>query len=944
MFRKYENIGKTSENRLKPRSYCIPEGKSEYLLLNGMWNFAYFSRDIDVPEKIKKWDKIPVPSCWQSLGYENPNYTNINYPFPVDPPYVPDDNPCGVYERTFDIKSLWGKVYFVLEGVATCAFVYVNGKYVGFTQGSHLQAEFDITDFVNKGKNTLRVKVLKWCVGSYLEDQDCFRFNGIFRDCYILQRPSDHIKDVEIFSDDKQFDIKLDSFANIKIFDNGTLLFSKDNEKAVSFAPENPKLWNAEKPYLYNIEIEKNGEILNFKCGLRKIEISDSYAILVNGVKVKLHGVNHHDTHPENGWYETDEDLKKDLELMKQLNINCVRTAHYPPTPKFIQMCDEMGFYVVLETDIETHGFLRRYPNVAYKFDVESNDWPCTNPDWANEHVERMQRAVETYKNSPCVIMWSTGNESGHGVNHVKMAEWIKSRDNTRLVHIEDASRKGEIHNADVFSKMYPSVKEVEDLANNKEIDMPVFLCEYSHAMGNGPGDVYDYNTLFNKYDKLVGGCVWEWADHTVVVDGVQKYGGDFKGEVTNDGNFCCDGMVFSDRSFKAGTLEVKAAYQPLMSELNGDVLKLTNCFDFTDFNECELLISYEFDGAAVKTDKKIIELAPHNSTELKLDIPENNYCIARYITVSLLKNGREIAFVQHKSDEAVVTPDKFLPVKTVTEDNEKIYINGNNFSYVFSKIYGNFESIKINGKEQICSVPILSSRRAVTDNEINIKHFLYKINIWQGENLDAQFSKVYDCTYADGKITVSGSLAGVSRKPYFIYTAVYEIAENGEINVTLNGDVREDTYWLPRLGFEFVLPKTSSCFEYFGRGPVQSYCDMCHGSKVGLYKSDSSKEYVNFIRPQEHGNHIDTKRLLIGDMEFTTDNQFEFSVSDYGYEILNNANHTDELKKDGFVHLRIDYKNSGLGSNSCGPALQEKYRLKEKSIRFAFRVSVKQA
>ncbi len=942
MLRTYENISKTSENRIKPRSYCIPEGKSEYMLLNGTWDFAYFKRDTDVPEKIKKWDKIPVPSCWQALGYENPNYTNINYPFPVDPPYVPDDNPCGVYERTFEIKSLWGKVYFVLEGVATCGFVYINGKYAGFTQGSHLQAEFDITDFVNKGKNTVRVKVLKWCVGSYLEDQDCFRFNGIFRDCYILQRPFEHLKDAEILTDDKSFNIKLDSPANIKIFDKDKLLFEKKNEASVCFAPENPILWNAEKPYLYRVEIEKNGEILNFKCGLRKVEISSEYALLINGVKVKLHGVNHHDTHPLNGWYETDEDLEKDLKLMKELNINCVRTAHYPPTPRFIEMCDEMGFYVVLETDIETHGFLRRYPNVAYKFDVESNDWPCTNPEWANEHVERMQRALETFKNNPSVIMWSTGNESGHGENHVKMVEWIKSRDNTRLVHVEDASRKGEIHHADVFSKMYPSLKCVEELANDKEIDMPVFLCEYSHSMGNGPGDVWDYNKLFGEHDKLIGGCVWEWADHTVVVDGVQKYGGDFEGEITNDGNFCCDGMVFADRSFKAGSLEVKAAYQPMTSKLEGNTLEITNLFDFTDFNECEVYVSYEFDGVAVKTDKKLINLAPHSSAKIELDIPDNSFSLAKFLNVSLVKCGRELAFAQHKLDEKIAVNNDASPVKSVLEDSERFYLSGNNFEYVFSKIYGNFESIKINGKEQICKIPFLSSRRAYTDNENNIRAFLYKVNIWQGENIEAQFSKVYSCTFENGKITVNGSLAGVSRKPYFNYTAVYTVTENGEIKVSLCGKIREDTYWLPRLGFEFVLPKTSKTFEYFGRGPEENYCDMCHGSKIGFYKSSSDKEYVNFIRPQEHGNHINTKLLRIGNMEFSADKEFEFNVSDYGYDILNKANHTDELIKDGFVHLRIDYKNSGLGSNSCGPALEEKYRLKEKDIKFEFVISVK--
>ena len=941
MKRIYENILKTSENREAPRSYYIPEGVSEYTLLNGEWNFAFFNRDIDVPETIDKWDRITVPSCWQAKGYENPNYSNINYPFPVDPPFVPDENPCGVYERNFDIDTIWGKIYFVLEGVATCGFVYVNGKYVGFTMGSHLQAEFDITEFVNLGENTIRVKVLKWCVGSYLEDQDCFRFNGIFRDCYLLQRPENHIKDVEIIPNAKSFDIKIDGKANLRIFDGDKLLCKKEFENETLFAPENPVLWNAEKPYLYTIELERNGEAIVLKSGLRDIKISGNYELLINGQSVKLHGVNHHDTHPLNGWYQTDEELKKDLLLMKELNINCVRTSHYPPTPNFINMCDELGFYVVLETDIETHGFLRRFPNVGYRFDVESTDWPCSNPEWEKEHIERMERAVETYKNSPAVIFWSTGNESGHGINHVKMAEWTKNRDNTRLIHIEDASRKGEIHNADIFSKMYPAVTELEEYATNDKYDLPVFLCEYSHAMGNGPGDVFDYNELFNKYPKLIGGCVWEWADHTVEVDGVRKYGGDFEGEVTNDGNFCCDGMVFADRSFKSGSLEVKAAYQPLHSELNGNTLTVTNRFDFTNLNECELLLSLEIDGKNSMTEKKTVDLAPHESTDIILDIPNFNCELGAYINVSLLKDGNEIAFMQHEVCANIIKPSKEKPFTDVKEDDYKIYINGSNFEYVFSKVYGSFESIKVNGKEQIKAVPVITSHRATTDNEKNRKAFWNNVNIWQGENVDAQFSKIYDVKAENGKITVNGSLAGVSRKPYFKYTAVYEITENGEINVTLNGNVREDTTWLQRLGFEFLLPETSKEFEYFGMGPYENYIDMHHASRMGAFKSSADKEYVDFIRPQEHGNHMNTKYLKIGDLVFKTEDKFEFSVSNYSIPEIEKAEHSSELVKDGNVHLRIDYKNSGLGSNSCGPELQEKYRLSEKEIELQFSIEV---
>ena len=829
----------------------------------------------------------------------------------------------------------------MLEGVSSCGFVYVNDIYVGFTQGSHLQAEFDITKYVHQGVNSLTVKVLKWCVGSYLEDQDFFRFNGIFRDCYLLQRPYNHIKDIEIIPNSKAFNIKINGTANLTILDENTVLYEKKFENEVSFTPSNPILWNAEKPHLYTIKLERNGEIITLKSALRDIKISDKYELLINGQSVKLHGVNHHDTHPVNGWYQTDDELLQDLLLMKKLNINCVRTSHYPPTPEFMNMCDKLGFYVVLETDIETHGFLRRYPNVDYRFDVESTDWPCTNPDWENEHIERMKRAVETFKNFPSVIFWSTGNESGHGPNHIKMAKWTKSRDNTRLIHIEDASRKGDIHNADVFSKMYPTFDELQSYLSDEKYDLPIFLCEYSHAMGNGPGDVWDYNEWINKYPKFIGGCVWEWADHTVIVDGVKKYGGDFKGELTNDKNFCCDGMVFADRSLKAGSLEVKAAYQPICSEFEKDTLKITNRFDFTNLDEYILSLSLEADGKQIFNKKITVTIEPHKTENIKLSLPDIDCKLGAYLNVSLLKDNEEIAFTQHKICQNNKISHKTETSAKLKEDNLKIYANGNNFEYVFSKIYGTFESIKVNGQEQIVSNPIITSRRASTDNEASQKALWNNLNIWQGENIDAQFSKIYDTHIENGKIIVSGSLAGVSRKPYFKYTAQYEILNDGEIKAFLSGNIREDTVWLPRLGFEFILPSTSDSFEYYGMGPYENYCDMYHGSKIGLFKSTSKNEYVDFIRPQEHGNHTNTKCLKIGSLLFKTDDKFEFSVSDFSIPEIEEANHTDELVSDGNIHLRIDFKNSGLGSNSCGPKLAEKYRFYEKAISFKYSIAI---
>lgn len=936
--RVYENVLKTSDNRLPQRAYYIPKGKSEYFLLNGEWRFKYFERDIDVPEKIENWDIVKVPSCWQTLGYEYPNYIDTRYPFPYDIPYVPDKNPCGVYERDFTIDKIWGKLYYILEGVSSCGFVYINDNYVGFTQGSHLQAEFDITPYVVEGNNTIRVKVLKWCVGSYLEDQDSFRYNGIFRDNYILQRPNNHISDVHITTKGNCVYVKADGEANVTVCDMAGNILGEKSGSDLSFEINEPIYWNAEKPYLYTVTLEKDGEIIDINTGFRTIEISDKYQLLINGVPVKLYGVNHHDTHPLNGWYETDKELEDELLLMKELNINCIRTAHYPPTPYFMDLCDRIGFYVVLETDLETHGVISRFGKDGVGYDSDSTDWPCTRPEWKNEYVDRMKRAVLRDRNHCSIIMWSTGNESGHGPNHIEMIKYIRSQNDGRLVHAEDASRLEKHENVDVFSRMYITFEPLEKAANNEDIKMPIYLCEYSHAMGNGPGDVCDYVELFDKYDKIIGGCIWEWADHTFVVDGVQKYGGDFELDLVNDGNFCCDGMVFADRSFKAGTYEVKAAYQPLATELVGNNLKIKNKLDFTNFNEYKFVYSIEVDGVEIECKECVLDLLPHSETELAIDIPSLNGRLGAFLICRLFKDELCVAHTQHElymKKQLDYIADS-CPI--FRENDEFIFIEGKNFRYVFSKIEGNFVSLKINEIENIVSPIKLTAWRAPTDNECEEKKFWGYNYLWQGENLHIPFTKVYDCKIEGNTIFVKGSIAGVSHIPFFKYDLSFEINDDGNIAVSLCGKIREKTHWLPRLGFEFVLPSEFKDFAYFGYGPYESYCDLHHGSLMGYYESSSDKEYVNYVRPQEHGNHYGVRELKIGTLCFQGE-KFEINVSNYDTYAIDKANHTDELVSDGFVHLRVDYKDSGMGSNACGPKLKEKYCLNEKEIFFKFNI-----
>ena len=967
--RYYENPQKTSENRCKPRSYYIPSNAGAYTLLNGIWRFKYYDRDIDVQEQITDWDTIDVPSCWQARGYAEPNYANVEYPHPVDPPYVPTDNPCGVYEREFEVVNTDNRTYFVMEGVASSGRVFVNRKYVGFTTGNHMQAEFDITDFVVKGTNTIRVEVLKWTCGSYLEDQDYFRFNGIFRDVYLLSRPQGHIVDIDIRTKGNDICIRFDGSATITLLDQGKELETKQATGEAVFAVENPVLWNAEKPYLYELRFESKGEIITQKVGFRTISISNQYELLINGVPVKLQGVNHHDTHPINGWTMTEEDILLDLRQMKKLNINCIRTSHYPPTPRFVELCDEMGFYVILEADLETHGFCYRYGNETEKtrYDVESMDWLCQRPEWKKEYVQRMERALERDKNHASVIIWSTGNESGYGVNHKAMIDWIRQRDDSRLIHCEDCSRKNdpdwyefygrcndtpeekqkkyaERKDVDIFSRMYVNPACWEYNATCANLTQPVFLCEYSHAMGNGPGDLMDYWRVIDKYPKLIGGCIWEWADHTVIENGVSKYGGDWKSELVHSGNFCCDGLVFPDRSFKAGSLEAKYAHQPMRAWMENGKIKIRNRTSFTNLSEYVFRYQLACDNEILMTEEAVLDVAPGQIAEL--DVPgklpaECTY--GCYVNMQLLdKTGYEVATEQI---DLGVPVKKLTPVSAgakLEETQLEIIATGDNFRYTFSKHYGVFTDLEVNGKHLIDSPIHLTTFRAPTDNERTVKNKWIRNVINWGENMDAVFDKIYSVEIENGVILVEGSLAGVARAPYLRYTQRIQIGADGRIGFVVNVRRRPGSIWLQRFGFEFTVADEDAGFRYFGIGPGETYVDMHHYQGYGLWESTASREYVPYIMPQEHGNHYGVRYLKLDNgLGFVADRAFEINVSQYSTEELFQTQHGAELTKDGKTHVRIDYKNSGIGSNSCGPRLADQYQLNEEEFRFEFILEV---
>ena len=952
--RHYEDLTHLSENRLPQRAYYIPGGEAEYTLLNGKWNFAFFPNG-DKATEPTKWDTIPVPSCWQIHGYEAPNYSNIPYPHPIDVPYVPDINPMGMYQRIITIKDTSKQTYLVLEGVGSCADIYVNGKYAGYTQGAHLQAEFDLTDFVTEGKNILRICVHKWCSGSYLEDQDFFRFNGLFRDVYLLQRPMGHIHDVDIRTEGNQILVKTDRPADLYLYDGKKLIAQESIESETALEVAHPVLWNAEKPYLYRLELHCAGEIITQKVGFRTVSISDKNELLINGVAVKLKGVNHHDSTPKAGWTMTDEEILKDLKLMKYLNINTIRTSHYPPTAKFLEFCDELGFYVILETDLETHGFVWRNSNLPYGYDSDNPEWVCSNPEWKEAFVERMVRAVERDKNHASIIMWSTGNESGHGPNHEAMIEWARARDNTRLIHCEDASRLSEVHpefldHTDVYSRMYTQPDDTSStswggdslVTYTKKYDKPIFLCEYSHAMGNGPGDVWQYWEKILAYPSLIGGCIWEWCDHTVIEDGVQKYGGDFPGELTEDGNFCCDGLVFANRELKAGSYEARAAYAPFRIAYKDGSIYYRHLMDFTNLSEYRVRYVLTCDGE--KLEEKTLHVAAQPKETLAIT-PKTTFpatCkLACTVDVTLLKEGREVATLQCDAGVPVVQPEKnaFSPA-AMAQDEDYIYVRGENFTYRFNKQLGNFDSMIVDEKEQLAGPVTLDAFRAMIDNERWLRPFWTRQNNSQGENFEHTFSKIYDVTMENGVITVTGSLAGVSRMPFFRYTMLVAITIDGEITVTLDGKVKEQCVELPRLGFNYHFRKKNAAFRYFGYGPLESYCDMHNASRVDWHASTAEKEYVPYIRPQEHGNHFAVRELTVNKaLTFTHATGMDINVSQFDTQTLFKAEHTDELKAPGGTFVRIDYRNAGLGSASCGPKLHSDFTIKEKDIHFTYTV-----
>lgn len=992
------------KNRQNPRSYYIPYAASEdsisgirakspyYKLLNGNWAFRYFERPIDVYNEIFEKDYplddldiLPVPSNWQMYGYDIPQYVNINYPYPVDPPHVPADNPVGVYIRDFFLPKEWAqkKVYLNFDGVNSCFYVYVNGREVGYSQGSHNPSEFDITPFLSGRQNRIAVKVYKWCAMSYMEDQDFFRLSGIFRDVYLLARDQTHIRDMFIKTDlqDNYSTAKVsvsaeycgDAIASLTVYDpSGRKVYHADSIGCEhAFTLEDILTWSAETPNLYSFIFCCGSEYICQKVGFRSISVAKNGALLINGQAVKLKGVNHHDTHPILGHTTPHEHMERDIRLMKQHNINTVRTAHYPPPPEFLNLCDKYGLYVIDEADLEAHGFTISTPGYGYR-PFDSERWITDWPEYTQAYVDRAVRLVERDKNHASVIMWSLGNESNYGKNHEAMSAWIKSRDSSRLIHYEGArfAPTPDPDTVDVCSVMYPSTAMLEREGKNRKKDpRPFFMCEYSHAMGLGPGDIKQYWDLIYKYPRLIGGCIWEWADHAIKVtdeDGrdLYAYGGYF-GEFLHDSNFCVDGLVFADRTPGSGLLEAKKAYQYVkisQVDLQAGRISIKNLFDFQDLSGFELVWRLTCDGKTVSQGKtKLPAIKPHKSrtVSLKYSLPsECRFGCYLDLSVRLAKDtlwasaGHECAFEQLCVDvpKSAPAPQTVAAGEIKADwDGEMILICGDDFLYKFNAYYGFFESIVKDGVEYLGGDMTLGAWRAPIDNDKNIK----KVWACQSEDVNTSFFLDRLGTHAyETRLTEKGGarvvietdlrLAAAGRVPLLRGTATYTVEANGKIHVHLKADIHKDMPHLPRLGFEFVLPSGSENISYFGMGPGENYIDMHLASRMGLFESTVDDEYVPYIRPQEHGNHTNVHWAMVYNvlghgLLFEGNDKFEFKASHFTAKDLEQASNAADLKPRKETFVRIDYKVGGIGSNSCGPALDPAYQFNEKRIDFSF-------
>lgn len=1019
----YENLHILHENTMPNRAYYIPaseraaastgqrENSDRFCLLNGSWKFRYYDSIYDVTEEffredynVSGFDEIPVPGVWQNFGYDRHQYTNTRYPFPMDPPYVPSENPCGTYVHTFSYESdpMAPNVYLNFEGVDSCFYVWMNGAYVGYSQVSHSTSEFDVTAYIREGENRLAVLVLKWCDGSYLEDQDKFRMSGIFRDVYLLKRPKQGIFDYFLTTEwkkqEKRAEISIrftyrdevipvavsvyDREGHLAVKAQSTPVLESDTWQAsAEFSISDPYLWNAEEPYLYTIVYECGGEVIVDKMGVREIYVKDG-VVYVNGTKVKFRGTNRHDSDPVTGFVISPEQIKKDLLLMKQHNMNAIRTSHYPNDPRFYQLCDQYGFFVIDEADNESHGTADIYMKDA-DWEARAARWNeaiADNSEFIESTLDRIQRCVHRDKNRPSVVIWSMGNECAYGCTFEAALEWTKQFDQTRLTHYESArytakDRKYDFSNLDLHSRMYPSIKEIHDyFANNP--DKPYVMCEYCHAMGNGPGDFEDYFEVIQKYDGICGGFVWEWCDHaiykgkTIGGQDMYAYGGDHQ-EYPHDGNFCMDGLVYPDRTPHTGLLEFKNVHRParvISFDLEKKQVLLQSYMDFVDLKEY-INIAYEVSCDGVRIADGIIgadqmpNILPHGQGVILLDfiVPGKGKCYLKlnYLlaqSTQFLSKGFLLGFDEvlmknpdFRNQTAVKWMEEGCCEKgsgegcedafRIEEDDRYLFITADAFSYTYNKLTGIFEKM-VFGNESILERPMeYNIWRAPTDNDRNIKHEWLKA--CYNKSIARSYKTAWEQSESEVTIYSTLSISAIVIQRILNIEACWKISKNGNVDVTLN--VTRDTEFpmLPRFGVRMFLPREMRQVTYYGLGPMESYQDKRRASWHGMFSSDVEHMHEDYIRPQENGSHEECDYVMLegrrAGITAVSADTFSFNASMYTQEELTKKAHNYELTPCRHTVLCLDYKQNGIGSNSCGPELSEQYRFDEEQFTFAF-------
>ncbi len=996
-----------------PRAYFVPyqdektarkgnrNASTRLVNLCGDWDFTFYKSIRDLPEFTAEGftvasEKLNVPRSWQTMlerGYDTPNYVNVVYPIPVDPPFVPDDNPCGLYSRTVNIHPamLEKSVYINFEGVDSCFYLYVNGQFAGYSQVSHMTSELEITQYLHAGENRIQVVVLKWCDGTYLEDQDKYRWSGIFREVFLLLRDPVHITDVFLhqtlnegytvgtcaaeidINGEAEVSYKLLSPVGMEMETGKAVIGGKGT---VEVSVDAPWLWSDETPDLYTLLLTCGGETLVFRFGFRDVQIKDG-VLYFNGQKIKLKGVNRHDSHPYLGSATPMEHLIRDLMIMKQHNVNAIRTSHYPNDPRFTALCDEYGFYVIDETDLEAHGMGA----------IGNWDWLTDSEEWTESFVDRVARLFERDKNHPCVLMWSLGNESGIGRNQRKMTEYIRSRDPKALVHCEDATRrtsdrlngdlKGktdeEIGHAlecdyvDVESRMYPSPAEIRGTYFDRHVyTKPLFLCEYSHAMGNGPGDLKAYWDIIYSEDGFLGGCVWEFTDHSVAIGDNPlaephfTYGGDF-GDFPHDGNFCVDGLVYPDRRPHTGLMEYKQVIKPFRVEsfdAETGRMVVKNLRYFNDLSDLDFIYTVECNGEAVASGRANLPIEPQETAELTIPDGWTGLDGECYVNLTAVQNtptawgdiGFEVGFHQEAIPAGVKAPtpmaETMSPYATIghTVTADAITIATAATTYTIDRYKGLIASIVDQGKEML-STPIAPTVwRAPTDNDSGIRHQ------WQGNHYHVATTKCYACdvtAVSDTSVTVTAklSLGGPVSRPIMKVDVVYTVYAEGGVKLDLHADVREGAPFLPRFGVQFLMPEESESLRYFGRGPVESYQDKRHASRQGLFATTVTNHFEHYVRPQENMAHADTRWMLVssvaghGLLAVTTGEAFSFNCSHFTPKQLTDTRHDYELVPMKETCVNLDVKQSGVGSNSCGPWLDGRWQMNARAYDFSVRI-----